>query len=142
MGMSGNADGSILECIIAANYDEYTEQRWQLRDVFQHHPRFAQYRRASTPPPPPQASPPPPPPLPSNPPPPQEPKERLTKLQRKHQASRDRAARLKKLRPDLTSIPEMISNEQALSLGGYKTQSAMDRDLTLREKAQNANATD
>ncbi|GES63043.1 topoisomerase family protein Trf4 [Aspergillus terreus] len=142
MGMSGNADGSILECIIAANYDEYTEQRWQLRDVFQHHPRFAQYRRASTPPPPPRASPPPPPPLPSNPPPPQEPKERLTKLQRKHQASRDRAARLKKLRPDLTSIPEMISNEQALSLGGYKTQSAMDRDLTLREKAQNANAAD
>ncbi|KAL4893368.1 hypothetical protein BDV59DRAFT_178100 [Aspergillus ambiguus] len=138
MGMSGSADGSILECIIAANYDEYTEQRWQLRDVFENHPRFAQYRRAPTPPPPPQTSPPPPPPLPSKPPPPQEPKERLTKLQRKKQASRERAARLRKLRPDLPSVPDSISNEKALSLGGYKTQSEMDRDLMLRERELNA----
>ncbi|KAI9924118.1 hypothetical protein MW887_007358 [Aspergillus wentii] len=135
--MSGSNGSSILDTIIAANYDEYTEQRWQLREVFETHPRFAQYHQAPTPPPPPGPPPadpaPPPPPLPNSPP-PQEPKEKLSKLQRKQQASRERAARLKKLRPDIASVPKSISNEQAISLGGYGTQSEMDKDLMLREK--------
>ncbi|KAE8349126.1 hypothetical protein BDV28DRAFT_160752 [Aspergillus coremiiformis] len=141
-GMAGNYQSSILESIIAANYDEYTEQRWQLRQVFQTHPRFARYQRPPTPPPPPQSPPPvdsAPPPLPPNSPPPsQEPKEKLTKLQRKQQASRERAARLKRLRPDLPSVPDSITNEQALSLAGYKSQSDMDRDLANREKEMKA----
>ncbi|THC99300.1 hypothetical protein EYZ11_001206 [Aspergillus tanneri] len=138
--LSEESRASILETIIAANYDEYTEQRWQLRQVFEHHPRFAEYHRPPTPPPPPpKASPPgdpvpPPPPLPTNSLPSQEPKEKLTKLQRKQQASRDRASRLRRLRPDIPSVPECISNAQALELGNYKTQSEMDRDLTIKEK--------
>lgn len=136
--LSGETRCSILETIIAANYDEYTEQRWQLREIFQTNPRFAQYHHPPTPPPPPPASPPPAPPLPSSPPPttqpPQEPQEKLTKLQRKQQASRDRAHRLRRLRPDIPSIPNPISNVRAMELGGYQTQSEMDKDLTLREK--------
>ncbi|KAF9886023.1 hypothetical protein FE257_012079 [Aspergillus nanangensis] len=150
IGMRGthDEDHSILGTIIAANYDEYTEQRWQLRELFQNNPRFAHHHQPPTPPPPPQSSPPeeyvppPPPPssrsLPSKPPAPaQDPKDKLTKTQRKHQASRERAARLKRLRPDLDSVPDSITNEQALSLAGYKSQSEMDRDLTVREKESN-----
>ncbi|RAK99714.1 putative topoisomerase family protein TRF4 [Aspergillus ibericus CBS 121593] len=138
--MSGKTQASILDAIIAANYEEYAEQRWQLRQVFDNDTRFARYRRASTPPPPPQSSPPaesapPPPPLPSGPPAaPKSQKDKMTKLQKKQQAARERAARLKRLRPDLSSVPYSISNEQAMSLGGYKSQSDMDRDLMLREK--------
>ena len=139
--MTGKSQTSILDAIIAANYDEYTEQRWQLRQVFDADTRFARYRRASTPPPPPQTSPPaesapPPPPLPAGPPPaaPKSQRDKMTKLQKKQQAARERAARLKRLRPDLQSVPYSISNEQAMSLGGYKSQSDMDRDLIMREK--------
>lgn len=154
--VSGDTKASILQSIIAANYEEYTQQRAHLRAVFETHPRFAQYRRAPTPPPPPSESPPPPPadlaPLPPNlpakppsaksskaPPAPASKdskgsKEKMTKMQRKQQASRERAARLRRLRPDIPAIPNSISNEQALSLGGYKTQSEMDRDLASREK--------
>ncbi|PYH93498.1 topoisomerase family protein TRF4 [Aspergillus ellipticus CBS 707.79] len=145
--MAGNAETSILETIIAANYDEYSEQRWQLREIFDNDPRFSRHRRPSTPPPPPRGPPPPPeaaapppPPLPSNSP-PAGPKSRaqrdkMTKLQKKQQAARERAARLKRLRPDIPSVPYSINNDQALSLGGYATQSEMDRDLMMREKGQ------
>ncbi|GFF31857.1 poly(A) RNA polymerase cid14 [Aspergillus udagawae] len=151
--VSGDTKASILQSIIAANYEEYTEQRSQLRAVFETHPRFAQYRRAPTPPPPPPESPPPPPAdlappppnLPTKPPsaksskaPPapasKDSKEKMTKMQRKQQASRERAARLRRLRPDIPAIPNSISNEQALSLGGYKSQSEMDKDLASRER--------
>jgi non-canonical poly(A) RNA polymerase PAPD5/7 len=151
--VSGDTKASILQSIIAANYEEYTEQRSQLRAVFETHPRFAQYRRAPTPPPPPPESPPPPPAdlappppnLPAKPPsaksskaPPapasKDSKEKMTKMQRKQQASRERAARLRRLRPDISAIPNSISNEQALSLGGYKSQSEMDKDLASRER--------
>ncbi|KKK19785.1 hypothetical protein P175DRAFT_0441046 [Aspergillus ochraceoroseus IBT 24754] len=146
MSISGRNHDSILGAIIAANYDEYTECRWQLRDVFDNNPRFAQYRQSPSPPPPPQSPPPkesvPPPPPPTVPvkpsaPSPQssrESKEKLTKIQRKKHASKDRASRLKQLRPDIASIPTSISNKQALELGGYSTQSEMDKDLTMREK--------
>ncbi|PKY01277.1 hypothetical protein P168DRAFT_61520 [Aspergillus campestris IBT 28561] len=140
--MAGDAHASILDAIIAANYEEYADQRAHLYEVFQTHPRFAQYHQPPTPPPPPpqmppppvDAVPPPPPPLPAKPPPPAESKEKLTKTQRKQQASKERAARLRRLRPDIPSVPSSISNERALSLGGYKDQSAMDKDLILREK--------
>ncbi|PYH29434.1 putative topoisomerase family protein TRF4 [Aspergillus neoniger CBS 115656] len=135
---AGQTQASILEAIIAANYEEYTEQRWQLRQVFDTDERFARYRRDSTPPPPPPESPPADaaPPLPPNPPPaaPKSQKDKMTKLQKKQQAARERSARLKRLRPDIPSIPYSISNEQAISLGGYKSQSDMDRDLLMREK--------
>ncbi|RAL15644.1 putative topoisomerase family protein TRF4 [Aspergillus homomorphus CBS 101889] len=141
---------SILETIIAANYDEYTEQRWQLRQIFDNDSRFAHLHQPPTPPPPPQGSPPanaapPPPPLPPSPPPPAQgakEKEKVTKQQKKQQAARDRAIRLRRLRPDLPSVPSSISNEQALSLGGYKTQSDMDRDLIQREKELNPSSED
>lgn len=150
--ISGKTNESILGAIIAANFDEYTELRWQLREVFENDPRFAQYRKPLTPPPPPYSPPPPnqpapPPPLSETHPLPakpssggrkaketKEPKEKLTKLQKKKQASKDRAARLKRLRPDLENIPSSISNDEALKLGGYKTQSDMDKDLIMREK--------
>ena len=53
---------SILESIIAANYEVYKEQRSQLLRVFETSPQFAQHRKP--PPPPPQAAPPSPPPPP------------------------------------------------------------------------------
>lgn len=153
--VSGDSKASILEAIIGANYDEYAEQRSQLRKVFDTHPRFAQYRRVPTPPPPPPREPPPsmepaplPPSLPAKPgsrksaaaPPPQDPKDKLTKMQRKQQASRERADCLKLLRPDIPGIPDTISNEQALSLGGYQNQSEMDRDLASRKREMKKSA--
>ncbi|KAL4990475.1 hypothetical protein BDW68DRAFT_154297 [Aspergillus falconensis] len=154
--VSGKTNESILGTIIAANFDEYTELRWQLREVFDNDPRFAQYRQPLTPPPPPYSPPPPNQPAPPPPPPSKthplpakpstggkkvketketnESKEKLTKMQKKKQASKDRAARLKRLRPDLQNIPFSISNDEALKLGGYKTQSDMDKDLIMREK--------
>ncbi|KAL4808470.1 hypothetical protein BDV18DRAFT_100276 [Aspergillus unguis] len=156
--MSGNTNESILGTIIAANFDEYTELRWQLRELFDNDAKFAPYRQTLTPPPPPYSPPPatepaPPPPssnpshpLPSKPPTgpkkaktkepkeSKESKEKLTKVQKKKQASKDRAARLKRLRPDLSRVPPSISNDEALKLGGYKTQSEMDKDLIMREK--------
>lgn len=134
-----HAEGSILGTIIAANYDEYTEQRWQLRRVFETNPRFAHYHQ---PPPPPPNRPPTLDPVPPPPPselsrvgPRMEPKGKPTKQQKREDASRERAIRLRRLRPDIEYIPSSISNEQALRLGGYRNQSKMDRDLISREKA-------
>ncbi|KAJ5092105.1 hypothetical protein NUU61_006975 [Penicillium alfredii] len=63
-------DLGFLGTIIGANYDDYTEQRYQLRHVFETSSRFARHR---SPPPPPPMSPPgneaAPPPLPPGPPP-------------------------------------------------------------------------
>ncbi|KAJ6120355.1 hypothetical protein N7523_004635 [Penicillium sp. IBT 18751x] len=39
-----NQPKSILQTILAANYDEYTEQRYQLRHVFENSEQFARYR--------------------------------------------------------------------------------------------------
>lgn len=128
--LSESNNDSILDTIIAANYEEYEEQRNHLQKIFETDPRFAAFR---APPPPPPAVSPPADPVPPPPAPPADPKP-LTKQQRKQQASRDRAARLKRLRPDIPSIPDSISNEEALSLGGYESQSQMDRDLLARER--------
>ncbi|RDW60392.1 putative topoisomerase family protein TRF4 [Aspergillus mulundensis] len=158
MALSGKSNESVLGTIIAANFDEYTELRWQLREVFDTDPRFAHLRKPLTPPPPPYSPPlpselaPVPPPPPSSKPHPlpakpstagkkakdtkdvKDTKEKLTKLQKKKQASKDRAARLKRLRPDIQKVPLSITNDEALKLGGYKTQSEMDKDLIMREK--------
>lgn len=150
ISMGQSTRTSILETIIAANYDEYAEQRWQLRQVFDNDPRFERFQSLTPPPPPPPGPPPtdpaPPPPPPSRPsdnskssqpPPPPPPSEKPTKAQRRHNAGKDRATRLRRLRPDIRSIPDSISNDQAMKLGGYKSQSGMDRDLMIREKALN-----
>lgn len=136
--LTGQSRSSILDTIIAANYDEYTEQRDQLREVYEYHPQFAHLQ---PPPPPPEDSIPPPP----QPPPPPSPSQdrsspdsstdkKLPKAVRKQIAGRERAARLKRLRPDIRYVPQSLSNERALTIGGYQTQSEMDRDLISRER--------
>ena len=133
---------SFLEEILGANYESYFEQREHLRRLFENDPRFSQ------PPPPPSL---PPPPLPSPPPQPssrhtlpKKPKETsrsssgVSKAQRKQDAAKDRAVRFRQLRPDVNGIPKSLSNELALKLGGYSTQSEMDRDLYARENARGA----
>lgn len=177
---------SILEPIIAANFDEYLEQRFQLRQVFMTEERFARFR-APPPPPPPPENPPldeafvPPPPLPTGPPPVDgssspsssaapdskpprkrakktksqangtqsepvdisseeaaEPEETKTGKSRKGEARRQvcqqRAARLKRLRPDLKKLPNTLSLAQARRHAGYETDAAMHADLDRREK--------
>ncbi|KAJ5558719.1 hypothetical protein N7535_009402 [Penicillium sp. DV-2018c] len=168
---------SILEPIIAANFDEYLEQRYQLRQVFMTEPRFARYRAA----PPPPADEPfiPPPPLPAGPPPkreilvpkslPPKPVERasakasagskgtrsepedissdeepakeeegtpartLPKGEARRQQCRERAARLKRLRPDLKRVPPSLSLRQARRHAGYETDEQMLADLDALE---------
>ncbi|KAL4881407.1 hypothetical protein BJY04DRAFT_207517 [Aspergillus karnatakaensis] len=191
---SDKNDESLLGSIIAANFDEYTEVRWQLRELYDTDPRFAQYGPSSPPPPPPYGSPPPSNAVPPPPPPvlptsahplpvkppagpkqqaleskesksneskskapklkapkpkeskpkeskPKESEKKKSKLQKKQQASKDRAARLKRLRPDIGKIPQSVSNDDALKLGGYQTQSEMDKDLMTREKQLAGSAT-
>lgn len=53
--LSGAPQTSILGSIIGANYDEYTEQRFQLRQVYETSGQFDHYR---SPPPPPPGNPP------------------------------------------------------------------------------------
>ncbi|KAJ5915473.1 topoisomerase family protein TRF4 [Penicillium verhagenii] len=69
---------SMLKDIIGANFDEYDEQRYQLREFFEQAPQFARHRKGSSPPPPPPPPPPysraPAPPLPPGPPPPTHPR--------------------------------------------------------------------
>ncbi|KAJ5654783.1 PAP/25A-associated [Penicillium lividum] len=47
-----------------------------------------------------------------------------------------RAARLKRLRPDLKNLPSSLTIKQALQHGGYATKGEMKRDLNLRERKQ------
>lgn len=48
--------------------------------------------------------------------------------------SEKRAARLKKLRPELAaSVGTTISATEAMKVGGYKTREAMNNDLQTRE---------
>ena len=53
---------SMLDAIIAANFDEYAEQRRQLRYVFDTAKQFAKYRNVPPPPPVEEEAPAPPPP--------------------------------------------------------------------------------
>lgn len=171
---------SILEPIIAANFDEYVEQRFQLRQVFMAEDRFARYRKSSPPPPPPGsppangASPPPPPPIdgaPSSLPAPQarKPAKRLKaklkgtksepedissddapgpeaksakarKGETRRQLCQERAARLKRLRPDLKKLPNTLSLRQARRHAGYETDEQMNADLDSREQKLLASA--
>lgn len=176
---------SILEPIIAANFDDYIEQRFQLRQVFMTEERFARYREPSPPPPPPGsppangASPPPPPPLDgahSPPPAPaarkpaKKPKAKLKgtksepedissdeapgpdaksaeaksakarKGETRRQLCQERAARLKRLRPDLKKLPNTLSLRQARRHAGYETDEQMNADLDSREQKLLASA--
>ncbi|CAG7969901.1 unnamed protein product [Penicillium salamii] len=165
---------TILGPIIAGNFEEYIEQRNQLRRVFMSESRFAKY---SVPPPPPEPYPldgsSSPPPLPAGPPPPGPPpppaqrpiKKAKSKLRGtvsepenissdessgetkpnktrkgdvRRQVCRDRAARIKRLRPDLTKLPASLSVNQALRHAGYETDAQMEHDLALREQQQAA----
>ncbi|KAJ6109528.1 hypothetical protein N7486_001763 [Penicillium sp. IBT 16267x] len=58
----GNSKASMLDAIIAANFDEYTDQRRQLRYVYDTADQFAKYRNVPPPPPPVPEAPAPPPP--------------------------------------------------------------------------------
>ena len=127
--MSGSTNTCFLGAIVSANYREYIDLRKHLRNIFENDPRFASHRLA--PPPPPPSMPAPEDHIP--PPPPQDPSQRATKPQRRMQASLDRAARLKLLRPDIQNIPNSIRNSDALILGGYSSQAEMDNDLNARE---------
>jgi non-canonical poly(A) RNA polymerase PAPD5/7 len=166
---------SILEPIIAANFDEYLEQRYQLRQVFMTEARFARYR---APPPPADEAFVPRPPLPAGPPPeretlvpklpapkpakkastkasasskgtksepedissdeePEKEKEekpsRSRKGETRRQLCQERAARLKRLRPDLKKLPNTLSLSQARRHAGYETDEQMLADLDARE---------
>lgn len=166
---------SILEPIIAANFDEYIEQRFQLRQVFMTEERFARYRKSPPPPPPPEsppanrASPPPPPPvdgsrspLPASPagrpakrpktkkskgtksepedissdeaPGPEAKSAKTRKGETRRQLCLERAARLKRLRPDLKKLPNTLSLRQARRHAGYETDEQMNADLDSREQ--------
>jgi non-canonical poly(A) RNA polymerase PAPD5/7 len=54
------------------------------------------------------------------------------------QARRWRAARMKRLRPDLKNLPIYLTIKQALWHGGYATNGEMKRDLSSRERRQAA----
>lgn len=163
---------SILGPIIAGNFEEYIEQRNQLRRVFMSENRFAKHR-VPPPPPPPESysvdgaySPPPLPPGPPPPGPPPGPQQRPIKKAKsklkttisepeiissdestgetkspkarkgevRRQACRERAARIKRLRPDLTKLPTSLSIRQALRHAGYETDAQMEHDLAFREQ--------
>jgi non-canonical poly(A) RNA polymerase PAPD5/7 len=57
LATSQNPDVCFLDTIISACYDEYAEQRAQLRSLFERETRFEPYLRLLTPPPPPPDSP-------------------------------------------------------------------------------------
>lgn len=172
---------SILGPIIAANFDEYIEQRLQLQNVFMTEARFARYR---TPPPPPPGPHPEdgasPPPLPPGPPPgpssssaqlrrPNQPTQKASQNEKREKAKsagtrsepedissdepsgetkstksrkgevrravcQERAARLKRLRPELKKVPNTLSARQARRHAGYETNEEMEKDLDAREK--------
>lgn len=137
---SSTTNCSILEAIIGADYDPYFERRNHLRRLFEDDPRFAE-PPPPPPPPPPESLPPPPPPPPEpsqpqvrNPPPGKvkEPRRSsVTKAQKKQEIAKQRSTALKQLRPDLIeSIPASLTNDAAYKLGGYTSQSDMDRDFS------------
>ena len=130
---------SLLGSILGANYESYESQRQKLYEVFRNDPIFAQFWQ----PPPPADSPPPASPPP--PPPPEETNGRVTKkgnstidlskLSKKQMNSYERANRLRLLRTDIKVVPDLVTVEQAVELGGYASVSELDRDLSAREKA-------
>jgi non-canonical poly(A) RNA polymerase PAPD5/7 len=164
---------SILGPIIGANFEEYIEQRNQLRRVFMTEQRFAKHR---LPPPPPPGPYPvdgaqPLPPLPDGPPPsdlPVPPAQKPAKKSKtktkgskpepedissddsssetkssksrrgetRRQVCQERAARIKRLRPDLKKLPNTLSLRQARRHAGYETNEEMEKDLNMREQRQ------
>ncbi|KAJ5269225.1 hypothetical protein N7505_004983 [Penicillium chrysogenum] len=120
---------SILEPIIAANFDEYIEQRFQLR---QHPPARKPAKKpksklkgtksepediSSDEAPGPEAK-----------------SAKTRKGETRRQLCQERAARLKRLRPDLKKLPNTLSLRQARRHAGYETDEQMNADLDRREK--------
>ncbi|KAI1963291.1 hypothetical protein LOZ58_002124 [Ophidiomyces ophidiicola] len=128
---------SLLASIIGGNYESYDTQRAHLFQLYANHPRFIQYYHlVPLPAPPKEPTPPPPPTSPGRPLMSSEKQDSSGgKTSKKRQKFVDRAIRLKTLRPDLKNIPEFITHEQAIKLGGYPNESVMNRDLAAREKA-------
>jgi hypothetical protein len=62
------------------------------------------------------------------------PPQKLTKGERRVRASRERASRLKKWRPDVAKIGDRATVEEALELGNYESIEEMDKDLARRSK--------
>lgn len=59
------------------------------------------------------------------------PRATIPKAGKKLERAQERATALRQLRPDLIgSIPDSLTNEAALKLGGYTAQSDMDRDFS------------
>jgi non-canonical poly(A) RNA polymerase PAPD5/7 len=52
------------------------------------------------------------------------------------QACQERAARIKRLRPDLKKLPSTLSLRQARRHAGYETNEEMEKDLNAREQRQ------
>ncbi|KAJ6139373.1 hypothetical protein N7471_005859 [Penicillium samsonianum] len=154
---------SILEPIIAANFDDYIEQRFQLRQVFM-------TEESLPPPPPPLDGAHSPPPAPAARKPAKKPKAKLKgtksepedissdeapgpdaksaeaksakarKGETRRQLCQERAARLKRLRPDLKKLPNTLSLRQARRHAGYETDEQMNADLDSREQKLLASA--
>ncbi|KAJ5479415.1 hypothetical protein N7530_004924 [Penicillium desertorum] len=154
---------SILEPIIAANFDEYIEQRFQLRSLrLRRRPGLLLLTEPPLPLPPPTDgahSPLLAPPAAPARKPAKKPKSKLKgtksepedissdeapgpeaksaktrKGETRRQLCQERAARLKRLRPDLKKIPNTLSLRQARRHAGYETDEQMNADLDRREK--------
>ncbi len=60
---------------------------------------------------------------------------KLTKGQRRDRAAKDRASRLKALRPDIAAkIGEHVTMKDAMQLGEYESVQKMDSDLSQRAR--------
>lgn len=62
---------------------------------------------------------------------------RTPKMERKMQAAYRRAEKFQTYRPDIDAVPDFLTVNAALTLGGYKDNAEMERDLQQREQRAN-----
>ncbi len=60
--------------------------------------------------------------------------QKLPESHRRLHAAKERATRLRELRPDISKIGERVTVEDAMALGGYESVEKMDRDLAKRAR--------
>ena len=60
--------------------------------------------------------------------------EKLPKAQRRFRAAKERANRLRELRPDIANVGECVTVKDAMQLGGYESVKKMDLDLAQRAR--------
>ena len=60
--------------------------------------------------------------------------EKLPKSQRRFRAAKERADRLRELRPDIANVGEWVTVKDAMQLGGYESVKKMDLDLAQRAR--------